>query len=277
VTTDVPVAPRTLDELLHQALAGRFGDGPSELRVSGSWLTLQRSHHVGREATYQNNVVCLRAGRSVGSCYVEASEVDQAAISACIGQSLGDLLAHPSLPIRVAALDVWLAEMLPHDAHASHTVTIPAGTSFEKSLFRARTVVGLLGDCNGRRIALIGVVNSLVQAIREQGGECLPCDFNVTHTEWGDPVTPHLDEVLEAADAVLATGMTLANGGFARLLKETRRRPLPLVVFAQTGSAIVPRFFGSGVSAVSAEPFPFFSLHGGSTNIYLYCSEAGLA
>jgi hypothetical protein len=266
-----------VDELVQDALTGGFGAFPYHTRASGSWLTLQRSHHVGRQSSYQNNVVCLRAGRSVGSCYVEANEVDPAAVAACIGQSLGDLLQHPSLPIRVAALDAWLAEVLPHQARASQTVTIPAGTSVEKSLYRARAVVGLLGPCAGRRIALIGVVNSLVHAIREQGGECLPCDFNVAQTEWGDPVTPHLDEVLEPADAVLATGMTLANGGFTRLLEETRRRPLPLVVFAQTGSAIVPRFLRSGVSAVSAEPFPFFSLHGGPTSIYLYSSQASAA
>ena len=47
-------------------------------------------------------------------------------------------------------------------------------------------------------------------------------------------------------------------------------RDLPLVLFAQTGSAVLPWFLGAGVHAVSAEPYPFFSLDGGPSTIVTY-------
>jgi uncharacterized protein (DUF4213/DUF364 family) len=134
-------------------------------------------------------------------------------------------------------------------------------------------VIGLLNLKPGRRVALIGVVNSLIQALREREADCLPCDFNITRTEWGDPVYQRWQEVVDIADAVLATGMTLSNATFDPLLSRAQERGIPVVVYAQTGSAIVPRFLGHGVSAVSAEPFPFFSLHGDPTTIYLYRSS----
>jgi hypothetical protein len=270
--TATPLAPASVDELVDLALA-RIGAEPSEVRVTGAWLTLQRSHHVGRHGGYRNTVVSLRVGRSVGSCYAEPGELEPAVIDNCIGQSLAELLRHSAPPVRIAALDAFLSEQFPHGACGAREVVIPSGTSAEKSVYRARTVVGLLGSVRGR-VALIGVVNSLVQAIRERGCECLPCDLVATHTEWGEPVERDMHVVVERADAVVATGMTLANGSFDRLLEHVRARNLPLVVYAQSGSAIVPRFLGRGVSAVSAEPFPFFSMHGGPTPIYLYTAEA---
>jgi len=251
--TATPLAPASVDELVDLALA-RIGAEPSEVRVTGAWLTLQRSHHVGRHGGYRNTVVSLRVGRSVGSCYAEPGELEPAVIDNCIGQSLAELLRHSAPPVRIAALDAFLSEQFPHGACGAREVVIPSGTSAEKSVYRARTVVGLLGSVRGR-VALIGVVNSLVQAIRE-------------------PVERDMHVVVERADAVVATGMTLANGSFDRLLEHVRARNLPLVVYAQSGSAIVPRFLGRGVSAVSAEPFPFFSMHGGPTPIYLYTAEA---
>jgi hypothetical protein len=43
-----------------------------------------------------------------------------------------------------------------------------------------------------------------------------------------------------------------------------------LVTFAQTGSAVLPRFLGHGVSAVCAEPYPFFWLDAGAGTLHRY-------
>jgi hypothetical protein len=263
------VAANSVQGLVEAALDGGFGASPDAFRVTGAWLTLQRSQHVGRGGAYKNAVVSLRAARSVGSCYAEPSQLDLTIVDDCIGLSLAELLRHAALPVRVAALDAFLAERLPHAEMCTREVVIPPGTSVEKSLSRARGVVGLFG--HGRHtVALIGVVNSLIQALRDAGHQCLPCDLEATHTEWGEPVARDMDAVIERADAVLATGMTLGNGTFDPLLQRVRQLGLPLVVYAQSGSAIVPRFLSAGVTAISAEPFPFFSLHGGPTSLYLY-------
>ena len=114
-------------------------------------------------------------------------------------------------------------------------------------------------------MALIGVVNSLVGELEDRGARVLPCDFNVLETEWGRPVAANMHEVLREPDAILATGMTLGNGTFDPLLMRARALGVPLVLFAQTGSAVAPAFLGAGVTAVSAEPYPFFWLDGGPT------------
>jgi hypothetical protein len=264
-----------IDALVQKALQGELGPPPAEARVSGGWSTIQRSSHPGRTETYRNSVLSLRVGCAVGSCSVELADLDQDDVDTCIGRSVAELLGHRRLAIRIAALDAYLGLIGPHEGQsAAEAVMVPAGTTLAKSLFRARRVAALLDPRPGMRVALVGLVNSLVQAIRERGAECVACDFNVHQTEWGDPVSPRWQDVVEGADAVLATGMTLSNATFEPLLAHARARQIPLAVYAQTGSAIVPRFLGHGVTAVSSEPFPFFSLHGGPTTIYLYRASA---
>ena len=77
-------------------------------------------------------------------------------------------------------------------------------------------------------------------------------------------------EAIEHADAVIATGMTLSNGSFDDLVRHCRERSAPLIVYAQTGSAIARAFLGNGVTALSAEPFPFSQFSAGPTTLYRY-------
>ncbi|MEJ2410340.1 MAG: DUF364 domain-containing protein, partial [Novosphingobium sp.] len=119
-----------------------------------------------------------------------------------------------------------------------------------------------------------GVVNPLVAAIEEQGGVCLPCDFNMEITQFGHVVASDMEPVLATADMVIATGMTMSNGSFDRLLAVARERSIPLLIYAQTGSAIAPCFLDNGIAAISAEPFPFSQFSGDPTPVYLYRSTA---
>ncbi|MDA3647070.1 hypothetical protein LZ318_13590 [Saccharopolyspora indica] len=118
------------------------------------------------------------------------------------------------------------------------------------------------------------MVNPLVAAIRERGGECLPCDLNLRRTQWGDPVAESMAEVLAPAEAVVATGMTLSNGTFDQILRHCGESGVPLVVYAQTGSAVARAFLGAGATAVSAEPFPFSQFSADPTVLYRYRAEA---
>ena len=91
-------------------------------------------------------------------------------------------------------------------------------------------------------------------------------------TQFGHVVTSDMEPVLADADMVIATGMTMSNGSFDRLLTVARERSIPLLVYAQTGSAIAPCFLGNGVAGISAEPFPFSQFSGDPTPVYLYRS-----
>ena len=258
---------RDLEELRQSVLA------TPELPIATSvfWV-----HHgtrlAGGDVTYLNQYVLVRIGRAFGGCAFEAGEIEPRVCAELSGRPLTDLLqGSVPAPIRLAALDAYLSQATPHrEDPRAEPVLLPYGTPEERAVARDRAIAALLPEPEDRRIALIGVVNPLVAAIRERGGQCLPCDLNLRRTQWGDPVSPDMEEVLAKADAVVATGMTLGNGTFDRVLEHCRERDLPLVLYAQSGSAVARAFLGSGVTALSAEPFPFSQFSAEPTTLYRY-------
>ncbi|MCE6996536.1 hypothetical protein LZG04_17255 [Saccharothrix sp. S26] len=262
-------------ELVALARAGAVGPDPAQCAVSVAFTTRQGARHASREQAYRNTVISVRVGDAVGSCAVEPDAVDDAAVTDCVGEHVADLLAHPDLAIRTAVLDAYLMHAHPHHLSAAHHVVIGGGDSLAKSMARARAVVDLLDAVPGQRVLVVGVVNSLLHHLRERGLRYVPCDLKGGRTEWGEPIVTDALPALDDCDLVLASGMTVGNGSFEPLRRAARAADRPLVVFAQTASAIVPWFLGSGVTAVSAEPYPFFWLHGGPTTLHHYRATPG--
>ncbi|MCI0384611.1 Rossmann-like domain-containing protein [Streptomyces sp. CNQ085] len=268
--------PGTVDELLTSVLAGELGPRPSELTATSVFWIHHGTRLAGGDTTYLNQYVLVRLGSSFGACAFEAGEIDSSVCRDASGSPLDALLRDAHRPLRIAALDAYLAEARPHRqaAHAE-PVTLPAGAPEVRARARDAAIAGLLDIEDGAKVALIGVVNPLIAAIRERGGDPLPCDLNLRTTQWGDPVTDDMEEVLAAADAVVATGMTLSNGTFDTILARCRDRGVPLVVYAQTGSAVARAFLGTGVTALSAEPFPFSQFSADPTALYRYRAKSG--
>ncbi|HEY0471939.1 MAG TPA: DUF364 domain-containing protein [Kribbella sp.] len=238
--------------------------------TSAFWL-----HHTtrlpGADVTYRNYYALLRVGEVFGACSFEAGELDPSFCAETSGRSLHELIAEGPLSVRIAALDAYLASVEPHhETPGAEEVVLPAGTPDVRARARDAAVAGLLDVGEGSKVALIGVVNPLVDAITARGGICLPCDLNLRETASGLPVSRDMAEVVNAADAVVATGMTLSNGSFDVLLDRCRQQEKPLAVYAQTGSAVVRSFLGSGVTALSAEPFPFSQFSSRPTSLYRY-------
>ncbi|MDT0328349.1 Rossmann-like domain-containing protein [Nocardiopsis lambiniae] len=237
------------------------------------------AHHgtrlAGGDVTYLNRYVLVRVGPAFGACAFEEGELDPSVCAEASGLPLGELLAEDRpLPLRLAALDALLAAELPHHRDPrAEAVSLPEGTPERRAVARDAAIAGLLPDPRGRRVGLIGVVNPLVAAIRERGGECLPCDLNLRRTQWGDEVGSSMEEVLDEADAIVATGMTLGNGTFDTILERCRERDIPLVVYAQSGAAVARALLGEGVTALSAEPFPFSQFSAVPTALYRYRSD----
>jgi hypothetical protein len=245
--------------------------GQAALPVTVAFTTRQAAQHAGRAGGYRNEVVSVRVADAVGSCAVEPGEVADSDVFEVIGRPVVELFDHPMRAIRVAALDAHLMAGRPFATDpAGEPVQIAAGDSLAKSMARARAVGDLLPVGSGARVAVIGVVNSLLRALRERGMSYTPCDLKPGRTAWGEPVTTDAAAAIAGADAVLATGMTLGNGTIDGLLATGA----PVVLFAQTGAAIARELVGLGVQAVSAEPYPFFWLTGGDTLIYRYRAGA---
>ncbi|MFC8454635.1 Rossmann-like domain-containing protein [Kitasatospora sp. NPDC057223] len=263
-----------LDELTDRALAGGYGLDPARQRIVVAFTTSQAVHHDGRAGGYRNEVLSLRLGEAVGSCAVEPGSLPGSAADDCVGATVAELLAHPLPAVRVAALDALLLLARPHTpANGARPYPLAAGSSLAKSRARARAVVSLLPLGRVRSVLVVGVVNSLLEQLREHGTGYLPCDLKGGSTEWGEPVRTDAVALLDHCDAILASGMTLGNGSLDRLAGHARATGKPLVLFAQTGSAVLPQLIGAGVSAVCAEPYPFFWLDGGPGVVHRYGGE----
>jgi hypothetical protein len=258
-----------LVSLISIVRSGALGPNPADQQVSVGFSTHQGVRHAARDQSYRNTVVSLRVEQAVGSCAVEPGSLSDDDVYDCVGATVADLLDHPSLPIRIAALDAYLMNAHPHETSGARQVTIPAGTSLTKSLARAAAVVDLLDAAPGSRILVVGVVNSLLHHLRERGLTYIACDLKGGRTEWDEPIATDIDAVPDC-DAVLASGMTIGNDTLEPLLHKASQ---PVVLFAQTASAVLPWFIGTGVAAVSAEPFPFWWLDGAPSTIHLYRGE----
>lgn len=224
----------------------------------------------GSSHRYRNRYVLVRVRDSFGACAFEGGELDPE-VADLSGEPLSALLEHPSVPVRIAAADAALGALAPHrDDPRAETRVLPTGTPDVRAAARDAAVAELLSFAPGARVALIGVVNPLVAAIRERGGEPLLADRNLERTQWGDPVSSDHRDVIARADAVLATGMTLGNGSFDEILSTCRERRVPLAVYAQSASAVARAFLGAGLTALSAEHFPFSQFSADASPLYLY-------
>lgn len=265
----------SIPELVDQVVAGAWGPDPVTLFATGAFWVAQSTRFPGTQQKYRNYYLLLRSGATFGACCLEADQLDPVIAEQLAGECLADLLRDERMPVRVAALDAYLAAVRPHkDNPAATPYLLPFGDPPTRAVARDKAIASLLRIEPGQKVGLIGVVNPLVAAIEEQGGVCLPCDFNMEITQFGHVVTSDMEPVLADAEIVIATGMTMSNGSFDRLLTVARERSIPLLVYAQTGSAIAPCFLGNGVAGISAEPFPFSQFSGDPTPVYLYRSTA---
>lgn len=268
--------PGSVAELITWARRGRLGPEPATLRASTAFRTTYGTQHAGRARGYRNEVLSLRVGAAVGSCGLEPGTAADDLVDSCVAATLDELLVHPVPAVRIAALDAYLMHVRPHPyAGGVHgeSVLIDGPTSLTKSRRRASAVVDLL-PAGVSRVLVVGVVGSLLAELRARAIAYLPCDLAGGVTEWGEPVYESVADAPADYDALLVTGMSLGNETFDEFRGAANLRRLPLVLFAQTGSAVLPWFLGAGVHAISAEPYPFFSLDGGPSTIVTYREQS---
>ncbi|RZT87766.1 putative heavy-metal chelation protein [Pseudonocardia sediminis] len=253
----------------------RFTGELRSATASMVFVVTQGVRHAGRSTGYANTVLCVRVGSGTGTAAVAPGTLTGAEtprlVEEIVGTSVADLLEHPDPAVRLAALDAFLLDRAPHGTDpAARAVVLPPGDTVTRSRCRARTVAGLVDAAPSSRVAVIGVVNSLLEALRARGLQPVPCDLAGGETEWGEPVLTDTARAVDSADAVLATGMVLANGTWPELRDRCRARGIAPSVFAQTGSAVFAHLLRDELAALSAEPFPYFWLTGDAGTIWTY-------
>jgi hypothetical protein len=260
----------SVSELKEKILAGELGTHPKDMWVTGASYIYQTTQFPLSETKYHNYYLLVRVESYFGSCCHIPEQLDISFAEKCSGRPLDTVIEDVTLPVQIAAMDGYLGVIYPHEKNCSSNVSIPAGTPIQKAEARDKTISQIANIEKGQKVALIGVVNPLVKAIKEREGICLPCDLQLRKTQWNEAVEKDMEKVLDKADNVICTAMTLSNGTFDRILEVVRNRNIPLTVYAQTGSAVVAQFVGNGVTNLIAEPFPFTQFSASSSELYCY-------
>nr|WP_301355027.1 DUF364 domain-containing protein [Corynebacterium ciconiae] len=180
------------------------------------------------------------------------------------------VLASDIAALRIAAVDAYLADRSPFASDLSCTrITLPAGTPWERAQARDNAIVSLAACSPGQRVGVVGVVTPLVRALIDQGCTVVLADRGIS-TCLGMKVHDEGEDVVHEVDTMIVTGMTLVDGSFDRIRTRCIRLGIPLLVYAQSGAAIVREFIGSGVTSLNAEPFPFSQFSAESSTIFQY-------
>lgn len=261
-------------ELRQAILQGRLGQLPSELPVTGASSIYQTTQFPSSTIKYHNYYLLLRSEAYFGACSHTAEQLPASIAGELSGLHLDAALLDERLAVQIAAMDAYLGAVRPHAEHCAEMVEIAAGTPIQKALQRDALIADLAEIKPDQKVALIGVVNPLVAAIKQRGGICLPCDLQLETTQWGEVIEKDMNSVLERADSVICTGMTLGNGTFDEILATVRRKQIPLTVYAQTGSALAAQFVGKGITSLVAEPFPFTQFSADTTKVFCYSCGA---
>jgi hypothetical protein len=265
-----------VDVLLKEIIESKTGKNPIELNITGASSIYQTTQFPSSKTKYHNYYLLIRVESYFGACSHTAEQLDTKIAAELSGLPLLDALNDTRLPVKVAAMDAYLGVTYQHSTRCSRIVEIPGGTPIEKAVFRDTLIAEYAGIKPFTNVALIGVVNPLVDAIKKYNARCLPCDLQMEETQWGEKIEKDMEKVIDIADNVICTGMTLSNGTFDRILERVLEKNIPLTVYAQTGSAVIARFVGKGVTALIAEPFPFSQFNANSTQLYCYKQHGGV-
>ncbi|BBB89375.1 MAG TPA: DUF364 domain-containing protein [Methylomusa anaerophila] len=260
----------SVNALREAILEGRLGSKPETLSVTGASYIYQTTQFPFSETKYHNYYLLIRVESYFGACSHTPDQLDMRIASQLSGLPLAAALRDKRLPAQIAAMDAYLGVINPHQDFCTKVVDIPGGTPVQKAKLRDALIADMADIKVSQKVALIGVVNPLVEAITQRGGTCLPCDLQLKVTQWGEAVERDMEKVLEKADSVICTAMTLSNGTFDRILARVREKQIPLTVYAQTGSAAIAQFMEKGVTALVAEPFPFSQFSAAASQLYCY-------
>ena len=256
-------------------LEGGLGPRPENLSVSGASYIYQTTQFPTSVTKYHNYYLLIRAESYFGACSHTPDQLDMQIAAQLSGLPLDAVLQDKRLPVQIAAMDAYLGIVYPHRECCTREVDLPGGTPVQRAKLRDALIADMADIKAAQKVALIGVVNPLIEAIRQRGGICLPCDLQLKETQWGEAIERDMEKVLDKADSIICTAMTLSNGTFDRILVSAGERQIPLTVYAQTGSAVIARFVGKGVTALVAEPFPFSQFSASASQLYCYTSRKG--
>lgn len=254
-------------------LESRLGPKPNSFNITGAFYIYQTTQFPASKNKYHNYYLLFRVESYFGACSHTPDQVDIQIAEQLSGLSLDTALHDQRLPVQITAMDAYLGIIYPHQDYCSKVFQLPGGTPIQRARLRDELIADAADIKGSQKVALIGVVNPLVEAIKKRGGICLACDLQLKETQCGEAVERDMEKVLDKADSIICTAMTLSNGTFDRILLRAREKKIPLTVYAQTGSAVIAQFMSKGVTALVAEPFPFSQFSALTSQLFYYTSR----
>jgi hypothetical protein len=250
-------------------------DGAPDLIISGIWRTVLWLRPSGEELLFETEYVVATIGHQ--GCAFTATTVEDQDLKSLVGQHYS-AARNSVLPIKIAVLDALFGHLTvkAHDADREERFD---GTPPEKARWRASLVAGetrrVLSEYINRsaacKVALIGVSRLVADELNSLGYDVVGFDLSpsvVGTILTNGEIVRHGSELasqLPKCDAAVATGMTLSTGTLEGILALSTKHQIPLILYAQTGANIAPWYLALGVSAVVAEPIPFYNFEGRST------------
>lgn len=263
-----PVDP--LIEQLRSKLIEKSAGLPADLfMLRGLWRIdyRYRPNQLERDLAY--TVACAQTEYQ-GAAYVpyQALTIDDSLLGSDTRYVDSDQAA-----ITIAALDAAYARL---PRNPARVVTYSGGAeakAVRRSEIICEEVARIATETGAKRLLNIGVMGNFVPWILNAGLEYTGADFEEALINDGINGRKVVDghghgtlQAINAADIVLATGMTLTTGTLSGIVAECKKAKTTLVLFAATGS-----YFGEtycqefGVDAVISEPQPQYMFQGHST------------
>jgi Putative heavy-metal chelation len=216
---------------------------------------------------------------ATGCCFFdETADLRIGSLKKLVGLDVLELEAWPQA-VQVAALDAAYGATSKRGGRRTTIHGLPHEKAAVRAEIVAREVVAQLKASKAAKpnqVAYVGVVGEIVEAVnRRRPVRCVATDFSkqVIGRKILDTVVISGNDTLAAvagANVAVVTGMTIGNGTLGEILRVAKKNNTRIVMFAQTGANLGRELIKLGADAVIAEPFPFYNIGSGPTDIICY-------
>ncbi len=206
-----------------------------------------------------------------GACFLHREDLSLDDLKGFVGEPVLDVISAASHNVKIALIDALYEEINKIENVQPKTVIEFEGTYAEKSLMRARKIVGLSEINRNDKVAIVGVVHDLVRAVIELGADVRLSDFRqADSTVLNLLIGKDTINLIKWADAVIVTGNILKTRTANEIFETAMSSSTKLTVFAMTGCNIAPRYLQYGVNLVTTESFPYYWFAGTKSKLKVY-------
>jgi Putative heavy-metal chelation len=269
-SSSVPDRP-TLEGFTRLAMSYRDVIGEQETVVECITAIHEQALISGNNHVYNDPYFIVQlAGGMRGSCFGFPAE-SRLDLREFIGTSAFAALEGAPDFLIVCLLDAIFLEINRLEGIAPVRSVPYEGTAAQNGRLQAKVLAELAHVEPGTSVALIGVVEDIVQELLDRGAEPRLADLHLAgESVCGLNVGNDAESLITRADAVIMTGNTLKTRTIDTLLAQAVSCRARTVVFAMSGANIASRYRAFGANAVTTEQYPYFWYPGLGSTINIF-------